>query len=56
MGAGAIAIAVSVLCLVASFAFTLPGWVNLAGIGFGILGLVLLGRARKRGGDGGSPS
>lgn len=52
-GAGVIAIALSVICLVASFAFTLPGWINLLGIGFGIVGLILLGRARK--GGGGAP-
>lgn len=50
MNAGVIAIGLSVICLVASFAFALPGWINLLGIGFGIVGLVLLGRARKGGG------
>ncbi|WP_167853441.1 hypothetical protein [Roseovarius aestuariivivens] len=53
-GAGVIAIALSVLCLIVSFVFAVPSWVNLLGIGFGIVGLVLLGRARKGGGgDGG---
>ena len=53
-GAGVVAIALSVLCLVVSFAFDVQSWVNLLGIGFGIVGLVLLGRARKGGGgDGG---
>ena len=48
--AGGIAVILSVICLVASFAFALPGWINLLGIGFGLLGLILLGLARKGGG------
>jgi membrane-bound ClpP family serine protease len=47
MNTGVIAIGLSIICLVASFAFALPGWINLVGIGLGIVGLVMLGRARK---------
>ena len=46
-GAGLAAIAVSILCLIAALAFGAPVWVNLVGLLAGILGLVLLGRARK---------
>lgn len=46
---GIAAIAVSILCLVASLGFGAPVWVNIVGVATGLLGLVLLGRARKSG-------
>ena len=45
MGLGFAAIAVSILCLVASLAFGTPAWVNVAGV---VTGLILIGRAKKR--------
>lgn len=51
MQPGILAIALSVLCLVVSFVFAVPAWINLAGIALGIIGLVLLG-LRRRGGGG----
>ena len=50
MGLGVAAIALSMLCLLVSFIFTVPSWVNLLGIGFGLVGLLLIGRGRKGGG------
>ena len=47
MGLGIAAIAVSIICLVAALGFGAPVWVNIVGLATGILGLVLLGRARK---------
>lgn len=52
VGLGFAAIALSVICLIVSFAFTVPSWVNLLGIGFGLVGLLLIGRGRKGGGGG----
>ncbi|MEO1138946.1 MAG: hypothetical protein AAFW87_05765 [Pseudomonadota bacterium] len=52
MGLGVAAIALSVVCLIASFAFPVPSWVNLLGIGFGVVGLLLIGKGRKGGGGG----
>ena len=48
MGLGFAAIAVSILCLVASLAFGTPAWVNMAGVVTGLVGLILIGRAKKR--------
>jgi hypothetical protein len=50
MGLGIAAIAVSIICLVASLGFGAPGWVNIVGVATGIAGLVLLGRAKRGGG------
>lgn len=50
MNIGIICIVASVLCLVASMGFGAPVWVNAVGFFTGIVGLVLLGRARKGGG------
>ena len=50
MNFGLIAIALSILCLVAYFAFAAPPWVNLLGIGFGLVGLLLIGKWRRGGG------
>ncbi len=52
MNFGLIAIALSILCLIGSFAFAAPPWVNLLGIGFGLVGLLLIGRGRKGPGGG----
>ena len=49
MGLGSAAIAVSIICLVASLGFGAPVWVNIVGVVSGIAGLVLLGRVRKGG-------
>lgn len=49
MGLGIAAIAVSIICLVASLGFGVPVWVNILGVASGLVGLVLLGRARKGG-------
>lgn len=49
MQLGVIAIFLSVACLVASFVFSVPSWINLVGIALGIVGLVLLGLGRKGG-------
>ena len=46
MSLGLIAILVSILCLGASF-FGAPAAVNIVGLVAGIVGLILLGRARK---------
>jgi hypothetical protein len=46
MNLGIIAIVVSILCLGASF-FGAPAAVNIVGLVAGIVGLILLGRARK---------
>ncbi|WP_338550692.1 hypothetical protein [Roseovarius phycicola] len=51
MGLGVALIALCVLCLIASFVFTVPAWINLMGILFGIAGLVMIGKGRKGGGD-----
>jgi hypothetical protein len=53
MQLGVFAILLSVACLVASFAFSVPSWINLVGIALGIVGLVLLGIGRKKDGGGG---
>lgn len=50
MGLGFAAIAVSILCLVASLVFGAPVWVNIVGAVSGLLGLFLLNHARKGGG------
>ena len=50
MNLGVIFIALCILALVASFVMTLPGWINLLGIAFGVVGLLLIGRKRKGGG------
>ena len=52
MGLGTLAILLSVVCLVVSFVFTVPAWVNLAGMGFGVAGLLLISRGRRNGGKG----
>ena len=52
MGLGTLAMGLSVVCLVVSFVFTVPAWVNLVGVGFGVAGLILISRRRK-GGEGG---
>lgn len=49
MSLGLIAIVVSILCLGASF-FGAPVAVNVIGLVAGVVGLVLLGRAKKSGG------
>lgn len=49
MGLGIAAIAVSIICLVASLGFGAPVWVNILGVAAGLVGLVLLGRAKKGG-------
>lgn len=49
MKPGIAAIAVSIICLVATLGFSAPGWVNILGVVTGVLGLFLLGRARKGG-------
>ncbi|MEM6311899.1 MAG: hypothetical protein AAF754_17845 [Pseudomonadota bacterium] len=49
MGIGIGAIALSIICLVASLAFGAPGWVNILGLVAGVAGLFLLGRAKKAG-------
>lgn len=49
MKPGIAAIAVSIICLVASLGFGAPVWVNIAGVATGLLGLILLGRAKKGG-------
>lgn len=53
VGLGLGAIVLSVVCLIVSFTFTVPSWVNLLGIGFGLAGLLLVGKGRKGGGGGG---
>lgn len=50
MNWGLIAIGVSVVCLLASFTMGTPVWVNAIGFFAGIVGLFLLGRARRGGG------
>lgn len=50
MGLGFGAIAVSVVCLIASLGFGAPAWVNVLGLVSGFAGLFLLGRAKKGGG------
>ena len=52
MGLGTLAIVLSVVCLVVSFVFTVPAWVNLVGGGFGLVGLILIGLSRRGGGGG----
>jgi hypothetical protein len=47
MKLGFIAIAVSILSLIASMVFGLPLWVNGVGLFAGVLGLYLLGKGRK---------
>lgn len=49
LGIGIGAIALSIICLVASLAFGAPGWVNILGLVAGVAGLFLLGRAKKAG-------
>lgn len=49
MRLGIAAIAVSIICLVASLGFGAPVWVNVVGVVTGLAGLVLLGRAKKGG-------
>lgn len=49
---GVAAIALSVICLIASFVLDVPPVVNLVGIGLGIAGLLLLGISRNK--DGGN--
>lgn len=49
MQVGVIAIALSVLCLLASFTLPVPSWINLVGIGLAIVGLALTGLNRKKG-------
>lgn len=49
MKLGLAAIAVSILSLIATFAFGAPPWVNLVGLACGVLGLYLLTKARKSG-------
>ncbi len=51
MNLGIAAIALSIICLVASLGFGVPVWVNIVGVVSGIIGLVLLSRARKGGGS-----
>ena len=53
MGLGTLAVVLSVVCLAVSFVFTVPAWVNLVGVGFGVAGLILISRGRKGGGGGG---
>lgn len=50
MNWGLIAILISFVCLVGSMTMGLPTWVNGVGFFAGIVGLVLLGRAKKDGG------
>lgn len=50
MALGMAATAVSIICLVASLAFGALRWVNIVGVANGLVGLVLLGRAKKGGG------
>ncbi len=50
MQIGVILIALSVICLIASFVLNVPPLVNLVGIGLGLAGLLILGISRKKGG------
>lgn len=43
-------VVISILCLVAALGFGAPLWVNILGFVSGIVGLVLLSRAKKSGG------
>lgn len=52
MGLGVTLIALCAISLLVSFIFTVPAWINLFGILFGIAGLFLLNKGRKSGGDG----
>ncbi len=52
MGLGLAAIAVSVICLAATFFISAPVWVNMLGLVSGFAGLLLLNRAKKKGGEG----
>ncbi len=52
MGLGTLAIVLSVVCLAVSFVFTVPAWVNLVGVGFGVAGLLQISRSRRDGGNG----
>ena len=47
---GLAAIAVSILCLVATFVVSAPVWVNILGLAAGFGGLILLTRKKKDGG------
>jgi hypothetical protein len=49
MKLGIAAIVISVICLVASLGFGAPVWVNVVGVVAGLVGLFLLGRAKKGG-------
>lgn len=42
-----VAMGLSILCLFGSLVFALPIWINAVGIGLGVIGLILLERARK---------
>jgi len=44
---GIAAIAVSILCLVATFVAATPVWVNIVGLAAGFGGLILLTRSKK---------
>jgi len=50
MNYGLIAIAISLVCLLASLTMGLPVWVNGVGVIAGIAGLVLMGRGKSGGG------
>lgn len=53
MGLGISLIGLCVLTLIVSFLFTVPAWLNLFGILFGIAGLVVIGKGKKNGKPGG---
>ena len=49
MKLGIAAIALSILSLIATFVFSAPPWVNIAGLLCGLFGMFVLTRGRKGG-------